>query len=86
MIPTVIQPQDQNYTFPYWDLFHKDNCKKTEDTLRKSSLIKEIAELVSKQGVEQLFSSFKRNLYFLNNLSPTNHLFMFRPICHLKTP
>lgn len=52
--------------------------------LRKSSLVSEISGLVDTQAVEQLFSSCKKDLYFINNLSPTNHVFVFRLICHLR--
>ena len=34
--------------------------------------------------MEQLFSTFKKDLYFLNNMTPVVHLFIFRLLCHLK--
>lgn len=87
-----LSSEDANYNpttgsnshFSLFDWFHQENCKKREEILRKSSLLAEIAGLVDTQAVEQLFSSSKRDLYFLNNMSPTNHLFVFRLICHLR--
>lgn len=73
-----------NSHFALFDWFHQDNCKKEEEILRKSSSVHEISGLVDTQAVEQLFSSCKKDLYFMNNLSPTNHLFVFRLICHLR--
>ncbi|XP_062600986.1 uncharacterized protein LOC134262628 [Saccostrea cucullata] len=70
--------------FSLFDWFHQDNCRKEEEVLRKSSLVSEIAGLIDTQAVEQLFSSCKKDIYFMNNLSPTNHLFVFRLICHLR--
>ncbi|VDH90095.1 Hypothetical predicted protein [Mytilus galloprovincialis] len=59
-----------------YDWFHHNNTKKK--TLRRCSLVREISGLVDTQTVEQLFSSSRKDLYFLNNLTPTNHMFQVK--------
>lgn len=70
--------------YALYDWFHQFNTKKAEEVLRKCSLVNEIAGIIDTQVVEQLFSSSKRDIYFINNYCPTNHLFLFRLICHLR--
>lgn len=67
-----------------YDWFHQLNCKKRDDILRRCSALKEIGGLVDTQAVEQLFSSSKRDVYFLNNFTAGNHMFLFRLIYHLR--
>ena len=67
-----------------FDWFHENNCKKPTEVLRRSSLLREISGMIDTQAVEQLFSSSKKDIYFLNNMLPTNHLFLFRLIYHLR--
>ena len=67
-----------------YDVFHEGNCKKRTEILRRSSLLKEITGIVDTQAVEQTFSSCKKDIYFLNNLTPTNHMFVVRLIFHLR--
>lgn len=70
--------------FALFDWFHEGNCKKREEILRKSSLLKEVAGIIDTQAVEQLFNASKRDIYFLNNMSALRHLFLFRLIYHLR--
>lgn len=67
-----------------FDWFHEGNCKNRLENLRKSSLVKQISGLVDTQAVEQLFNSSKRDIYFLNNMLPLHHLFVFRLLYHLR--
>ena len=70
--------------YALYDWFHEGNCTSPEEHLRKSSLVKETAGRVDTQALEQLFSSTKRDLYFLNNMSPANHVFMTRLLFDLR--
>ena len=70
--------------YALYDWFHQFNTKKPKEVLRKCSLVQEIAGLIDTQAVEQLFSTSKRDIYFINSYSPTKHLFVFRLMCHLR--
>ena len=72
------------YHLALFDWFHQFNCKKAVETLRKCSLVPEIAGIINTQVVEQVFSEYKKDLYFMNNYSPANHMFLFRLLCHLR--
>ena len=65
-----------------FDWFHEGNCKDPAETLRNISLVKGLAGYVDTQAAEQLFNSLKRDLYFINQMSPVVHLFIFRLLLH----
>ncbi len=83
-------PQNVNPTtgsschYALYDWFHENNCKDPKEGLRKISLLSGLAGIIDTQVVEQLFSSFGRDLYFLNRMSPHVHLFVFRLLCQLR--
>ena len=70
--------------YALFDWFHEGNSKSDEERLRNVSLLEGVAGLVDSQAAEQCFSSFRRDLYFLNQMSPAIHIFVFRLLCHLK--
>ena len=46
--------------------------------------MREISGLIDTQTFEQLFSSSRKDLFFLNNLTPTNPMFQVKFIHHLR--
>ena len=66
------------------DDFHKHNLSFIEDRLRDCALVPELAGLVNTETAEQLFSDLNKNMYFLNSMSPVNHIFALRLIIHLR--
>ena len=71
-----------NLHYALFDWFLQGNVKKPKEILRNISLLGGVAGIVDSQVVEQLFSTFKKDLYFLNNMTPVVHLFIFRLLCH----
>ncbi|XP_064630616.1 uncharacterized protein LOC135489270 isoform X2 [Lineus longissimus] len=69
--------------YALYDWFHQGNCKREREKLRNISLLSGFAGYTNTQKVEQLFNSMKRDLYFLNQMSPVSHVFMCRLILHL---
>jgi len=70
--------------FMLFDWFHQDNCQVESELLRRSSLVSELAGVVNTQAAEQLHRDKARDLYWLNEMKPTNHIFGFRLVTHLK--
>jgi hypothetical protein len=66
----------EHYTL--YDWFHKGNCKKPAEVLRRVSLLSNFAGFIESQIVEQLFSSLKNMLKFQNKTTPINHMFLSR--------
>jgi hypothetical protein len=64
--------------YALYDWFHEGNCKKPEEVLRRVSLLSNFAGFIESQIVEQLFSSLKNMLKFLNKTTPINHMFHSR--------
>ena len=64
------------------DVFHQGNSKDQCEVLRKLELVPEFAGLISSQCAEQLFSGMRKNNYFLNQTTPSTHIFLQRNILH----
>ncbi len=60
------------------DGFHFKNIKTEADHLRNVKLVKEMRGQMNTLVAEQLFSSLRKDLYFLNMLSCAKHIFMLR--------
>jgi len=58
-----------------YDTFHERNTKNPKDILRRLGLVPELAGRINSQVAEQLFSIMKKNNYFMNMLSPSEHVF-----------
>lgn len=65
-----------------YDTFHEKNTKDPSDILRRIKLVPELAGRINSQVAEQLFSTMKKNNYYMNMLSPSAHVFMMRNIIH----
>ncbi|XP_054596456.1 uncharacterized protein [Nothobranchius furzeri] len=70
----------EHYTL--YDVFHEKNTKDPRDILRRIALVPELAGWVNSQCAEQLFADMRKNNYFLNTLTPSEHIFMMRNILH----
>ncbi|KAI7802115.1 hypothetical protein IRJ41_000508, partial [Triplophysa rosa] len=75
-----ITGSSDHYTL--YDVFHERNTKDAKDALRRIALVPELAGWVNSQCAEQLFSDMRKNNYFLNTLTPSEHIFMMRNILH----
>ncbi len=67
-----------------FDWFHQDNCKQPKESLRRASSVKQLAGRTNTQAAEQLHSDKAKDIYWLNEMSPSNHVFAFRLVTHLK--
>ena len=63
-------------------MFHRGNSKDQCEVLRKLELVPELAGLINSQCAEQLFSGMRINNYFLNQTTPSTHIFLQRNILH----
>ncbi|XP_052106595.1 uncharacterized protein LOC127739061 [Mytilus californianus] len=64
--------------YSLFDWFHEDNTKDVKEILRKVSLVEGLGSFTNSQVVEQFFNSMRRDLYFLNEMSPAVHVFICR--------
>ncbi|XP_034077664.1 uncharacterized protein LOC117549689 [Gymnodraco acuticeps] len=65
-----------------YDKFHEGNTKDPQELLRRINLVPELQAWLNSQVAEQLFSSMRKNNYFLNNMAPSTHIFLMRNIIH----
>lgn len=75
-----ITGSSDHYTL--YNVFHERNTKDAKDAFRRIALVPELAGWVNSQCAEQLFSDMRKNNYFLNTLTPSEHIFMLRNILH----
>ncbi|KAF1392589.1 hypothetical protein PFLUV_G00029630 [Perca fluviatilis] len=64
------------------DKLHEGNSKDEKDMLRRIELVPEIAGQPNSQVAEQFFANMRKNNYFINNMSPSAHIFLVRNIVH----
>lgn len=62
-----------------YDKFHEANTTDPKEVLRRINLVPEIQSSLNSQVAKQLFSSMKKNNYFLNNMAPSTHIFYEKP-------
>uniref|UniRef100_A0A8D0DEX6 HMG domain-containing protein n=1 Tax=Sander lucioperca TaxID=283035 RepID=A0A8D0DEX6_SANLU len=65
-----------------YDTFHEGNTKDPKDILRRIKMVPELAGRINSQVAEQLFSTMKKNNYYMNMLSPSAHVFLMRNVIH----
>lgn len=63
--------------YAFYDVFHERNTKGPRDALRRLALILELAGWVNSQCAEQLFANMRKNNYFMNTLTLSEHIFIF---------
>eukprot|EP00795_Rhopilema_esculentum_P014880 gene14880-6013_t len=66
-----------------FDRLHERNSSNEVEALRRIACINELCGQINSQVAEQIHGSFNLNRYFLNKMSPSNHIFMFRSIIDL---
>ncbi|XP_035665556.1 uncharacterized protein LOC118408807 [Branchiostoma floridae] len=66
-----------------FDWLHQNNSCQEREILRQASLVQQMRGWLNTQGVEQLFSNLGKSSYFLDQLTPANHVFSIRLIGHL---
>ena len=69
--------------FLLFDWFHQDNSSIAKEALRKASYVKEIGGIINTQAAEQLHCDRKKDVYWLSSMTPSNHIFLFKLVCHL---
>ena len=69
--------------FSLFDKFHEKNSKQPKEKLRRTSLVTEL-DGVCTESEEQLNSFVKKNIYFLDGLSPIHHVQMIKTILALR--
>lgn len=67
-----------------YDKFHEANTKDPQEVLRRINLVPELQSSLNSQVAEQLFSSMRKNNYFLNNMAPSTHIFLMRSIVNQR--
>ena len=73
-----------NVRLSLFDIFHQSNTKNDKEALRRIGCVKELKGIVNSQAAEQLHCSFNKNKHFLNQMTPVNHIFMFRSVIELQ--
>lgn len=58
-----------------YDKFHEANTKNPKELLRRINLVPELQGSLNSQVAEQLFSCMQKSNYFLNNMTPSTHIF-----------
>ena len=73
-----------NVRLVLFDVFHQGNTKSTVESLRRIGCVKELKGMLNSQAAEQLHHSFNKDKHFLNQMTPLNHIFMFRSMIELR--
>ncbi len=73
-----------NRRYMLFDWFHQENCRQPTEVLRRTSLVEQLAGRINTQAAEQLHRDKARDIYWLNEMGPTNHVFAFRLVAHLR--
>ncbi|KAK7895205.1 hypothetical protein WMY93_020530 [Mugilogobius chulae] len=68
--------------FLLYDKFHEANTKSPQEVLRRIDIVPELQTSLNSQVAEQLFSCLRKNIFFLNNMAPSTHIFFMRNIIH----
>lgn len=70
--------------YSLFDRFHENNSGADADILRRVTLVPELNGFINTETEEQLHSKFKDTNYFLNMMSPVNHIFCKRLLIHFS--
>ena len=71
-------------TLALFDKFHESNTSSERESLRRIGCVKELRGKINSQVVEQSHGSYNKNMHFMNQMSPLNHIFLFRSIIDLQ--
>eukprot|EP00112_Aurelia_sp_Birch-Aquarium-sp1_P013996 Seg2997.2 transcript_id=Seg2997.2/GoldUCD/mRNA.D3Y31 product="HMG domain-containing protein 3" protein_id=Seg2997.2/GoldUCD/D3Y31 len=61
-----------------FDRFHEGNTGSEEEALRRIACVKELSGQLNSQVAEQIHGSFNNKKHYMNQMTPTNHIFVFR--------
>ena len=67
-----------------YDAFHERNSRVESEVLRRTRHVARLAGLLNTEVAEQLHRSLVSDRYFLNTMTPSNHIFLFRTIINEK--
>ena len=71
-------------TLALFDRFHESNTCSEVEALRRIGCIKELEGKINSEVAEQLHGSFNKDKHFLNQMTASNHIFLFRSIIDLR--
>ena len=91
-LPYIDEPEEGGYhpvtgsnvKMVLFDKFHETNTCREVESLRRIGCIKELDSKVNSEVAEQLHGAYNKNKHFLNQMTPTNHIFLFRSIIDSK--
>ena len=81
-IPSITIGTSHHYCL--FDVLHEGNTKQRQEVLRRTQFVPQLAGFLNTQVEEQLHREVTRDLYFLDNMSPSNHIFLMRLILHVR--
>uniref|UniRef100_A0A8C9Z7V2 HMG domain-containing protein n=1 Tax=Sander lucioperca TaxID=283035 RepID=A0A8C9Z7V2_SANLU len=93
-LPWLLEPNTENFEhdshpvtkssqhYVLCDKLHEGNSKDEKDILRRIEHVPELAGQLNSQVAEQFFAKMRKNNYFINNMSPSAHIFLVRNIVH----
>lgn len=61
-----------------FDVFHENNTVQRKEILRRTKFVPQLSGSLNTQVEEQLHRAYTRDSYFLDGMSSTNHIFIFR--------
>ena len=67
-----------------FDKLHEGNTKKEVEVLRRTEHVPELNGIINTETEEQLHNAMGRDRYFMNNMSATRHIFLFRSNVDLR--
>ena len=67
-----------------FDVLHQGNTKKRQEVLRRTQFVPQLSGLVNTQAEEQIHRAITRDLYYLDNMAPSNHVFLLRLLLHIR--
>ena len=68
----------------FFDRFHERNVKKENEVLRRITSVTQLRGILNSQKDEQLHSVYNHDRRYLNQMTPTNHIFLFRSNIDVK--
>ena len=67
-----------------FDRFHEGNTGSEEEALRRITCVKQLSGQLNSQVAEQIHGSFNNKKHYMNQMTPANHIFMFRSSIDLR--
>jgi hypothetical protein len=74
----------KNERYSMYDRFHEKNSNNPDDVLIRLAICPQPYANVNSESHEQLHSVLNKDNYFLIMMQPATHVFMKRPLVHLR--